>query len=164
MPSTGKSPIRKVTDVVNVIAATGLDVTHAGDTCALHLYTRSGIVRVVLSVAEFVLKARAPVDANGNPFPAIGPARRQELIEGELSGATPPPETDRRHAKGHYPRCDLAWQLLCAKPELTIRQAADRVGADFDTFAYFVQHFHRGELRAMRIAAGLPARSAKGAA
>ena len=164
MPSTGKSPIRKVTDLVNVIAATGLDVTHAGDQCAVHVYTRTGIVRILIPLAEFVLKARAPVDANGNPFPAIGPARRQELIEGELNGDTLPPETNRRHAIGHYPRCDLAWQLLCAKPELTIRQAAGRVGADFDTFAYFVQHFHRGELRAMRIAAGLPARSPRGAA
>lgn len=162
MPSTGKSPIRKVTDLVNVIAATGLDVTHAGDQCAVHVYTRTGIVRILVPLAEFVLKARAERDANGNPFPAIGPARRQELIERELSSDAPPPEPTRR-THGSYPKCDLAWQLLCAKPELTIREAAERVGAVFDTFAYFVQHFHRGELRAMRIAAGLPARSPKGA-
>lgn len=83
MPISAKSPARKITDIVENIDATAMDVCHAGDQCALTFYTRGGIVRICLPLHAFVEKARAPRDANGNPFP-VSALNRFELIQGEL--------------------------------------------------------------------------------
>src|SRR4051812_3781202 len=85
MPTTEGSPVRsRVVDTVRIIEATGLDVAHAGDQCALHVYTRAGIVKVLMPLHVFVEKARAPFDCNRNPFPKASLAR-QAVIEAELA-------------------------------------------------------------------------------
>lgn len=60
-----------VTGVLSREVAGSLAVCRAGDTVALHLFTPGGTRIFHLTEREFVLKARALFDANGNPFRSV---------------------------------------------------------------------------------------------
>lgn len=69
---------RRVTDVAEVIEATGIDaVTNDGQRVALRFATRRGIVVVQAPLKPFIEKARAPLDSNCRPFTFRSPDRKQ---------------------------------------------------------------------------------------
>lgn len=60
-----------VTGVISREIAGSLAVCRQGDTVALHLFTPAGTRIFHLTEREFVFKARAPFDSNGNAFRTV---------------------------------------------------------------------------------------------
>lgn len=150
MPTSAKSRT-KVTDVLAVHDACSVDLCTAGNRAALHFATLQGTVTVRLDTREFVAKCRAPVDHNRNPIPTL-----EQLTRGreELAAHLETPVEECPRAARFTP----AWDYLVAHLTLSISEVAEMHSLPDGSFKSWINRFHCGELRALRIAAGLPQR------
>jgi hypothetical protein len=146
-----------VTEIIGRHEARSFDICRAGPLVAIHAHTSQGTVVITLGEREFVQKARGRIDSNGNPFRSLEEIR-------ELAGEGPAPLTQMRRATEHgknSERCAAAWEILRMQPELAAADIAASCGVQPNTFSQWISYHHRGELRQMRSAAGLPLKPAR---
>lgn len=171
MPLASQSPAASrvnVTAIVGRYIAQAIDVYHADGLVALHAHTGRGTIVITIKEAEFVAKARGPVDCNGSPFrEARSPAPREPAIVIPLPVQPPvttplpvvapiPRSRGTRAARGQAAVvCAQAWQWHQLNLRLSLKQVAERFLLQDGTYATWLARFQPGALRRLRIAAGL---------
>lgn len=93
-----------VCGVLSREVAGSMAVCRQGETVALHLFTPAGTRIFHLTEREFVLKARAPLDSNGNAFRTVA-----GLTE-KLDLKAPVPRADNNVGRSMHPEQLAAYQ------------------------------------------------------
>ena len=93
-----------VTGVISREVAGSLAVCRQGETVALHLFTPAGTRIFHLTERELVLKARAPLDSNGNSFRTVA------ALTEKLDLAAPMPRADNNSGRSMHPEQLAAYQ------------------------------------------------------
>lgn len=127
--------ITRKLDAPRPLEVAALDVTVAGDRCALYLHSRDGTIIAVVPLRLFLAKARGERDANGCAFPLAAP---DEV----------PPPPNGRGRRGHLPPARLqAYHAALAQWSSgavpTLREAAQRHGLNLNTLKGWIQKQRR---------------------
>lgn len=166
-----------VTAVIGRHTALSLDVCKADGLVAIHAHTACGVVIFTLAEAEFIAKARGPLDSNDNPWRPSGALVKARLEELDAAAtapkyAPPAPVTTPLPAVAPLPRsrslyraargaaavaCAEAWQWHRQNPHLTHAEVASKFFLQPGSYSTWLSRKHPGELRRLRITAGLSA-------
>jgi hypothetical protein len=134
---------RRCTDVVANHEAATVDVCLAGNVAALHLYTTSGRIVVIVPVDE-IQKLRGPRDSNGVNFPLRNASA--DLVAADAA-VIPPKRRPVGEAVEIYKQL---WEQLLAKPHPRIAPMAIAAGVTQNAFACWISNTHPGELKRLR--------------
>jgi hypothetical protein len=133
---------RRCTGVVATHEAATVDVCLAGRVAALHLYTTSGRIVVIVPIDE-LQKLRGPRDSNGVAFP-----RRNASADIILADAQAVPT---RRAVGEAVEIyERLWVQLVANPHQKLAALASSGCVTQNAFSCWISNNHPGELKRMR--------------
>lgn len=135
---------RRCTGVVATHEAATVDVCLAGSVAALHLYTTSGRIVVVVPIDE-IHKLRGPRDSNGVAF--RDPATYADTYAADAEAVPLKAASQRAETAATYAKL---WAQLEAKPHQSLDNLAISAGVSSAGFAKWIRTNHPGELKRLR--------------
>jgi hypothetical protein len=135
---------RRCTGVVATHEAATVDVCLAGSVAALHLYTTSGRIVVVVPIDE-IQKLRGPRDSNGVPF--RDPATYADAYAADAEAVPLKAASQRAETAAAYAKL---WVQLEAKPHQSVDNLAISAGVSSAGFSKWIRTNHPGELKRLR--------------
>ncbi len=134
---------RRCTDVVSNHEAATVDVCLAGKVAAIHLYTTSGRIVVIVPVEE-IQKLRGPRDSNGVAFPQRNASADLIAADAEI---IPPKRRPVGEAVETYERL---WTQLLTNPHQKLAHLASSACVTQNAFSCWISNNHPGELKRLR--------------
>jgi len=147
--------VSRCTATIGTFSVGEIAACRAAGAVALHISTPAGRFIFRVSERDFVVNLRGAVDYNRNPFRSLAEIEAEAALEGE---ELPCQALARGEGKT---RCERAWSLLISDLTRTIADVAPGCGIRAESLQKWISDHHKGELRALRAAAGLPLRAAR---
>ena len=147
--------VSRCTATIGTFSVGEIAACRAAGTIALHISTPAGRFIFRVSERDFVVNLRGAVDYNRNPFRSLTEIEAEAALDGTIV-----PRQAMARGEGTT-RCERAWSLLISDPTLTVADVAPAWGVRAESLQKWISHHHKGELRALRAAAGLPLRATR---